>query len=173
MLIVMEGAALTGRVALAAGVVALAIGLLGGSGGAGAGASQPRASSSALRVAIAPAHGGRHTRFTVALTRRHATGVFGNARHTYFAEMHSVKGASACVNNRDRVFADGPAGVRVRAMLDPARGEGGPLGWCPGELRGEVRYTEGYACPPAGTCHTPPGFPSSTRTVARFTVRVG
>jgi hypothetical protein len=45
---------------------------------------------------------------------------------------------SGCVNPRDRVFADRRTDARVRAVLDPARGEGGPEGWCRGRFRGTV-----------------------------------
>jgi hypothetical protein len=31
---------------------------------------------------VSPSIGGKHERFTVALTSRHATGVFGKARHS-------------------------------------------------------------------------------------------
>jgi hypothetical protein len=76
------------------------------------------------------------------------------------------------VNNRDRVFAAGPAGARVRAVLDPARGEGGPEGWCRGVFRGTVTYSEAFACPPSGRCRPPRGFPRRKVVVARFTFRV-
>ena len=76
-------------------------------------------------VTVSPSAGGRHDRFAVAITSRHATGVFGSTRRSYVAEAHAVHPASGCVNNRDRVFADRRAGARVRAVLDPARGEGG------------------------------------------------
>jgi hypothetical protein len=62
--------------------------------------------------------------------------------------------------------------ARVRAVLDPARGEGGELGWCAGLFRGTVTYFEGFACPPKGTCHPPHGFPTRKRVVARFSFRV-
>jgi hypothetical protein len=95
------------------------------------------------------------------------------ARHDRFvAEAHAVDPASGCVNNRDRVFADRRAGVRIRAVLDPARGEGGPEGWCRGRFRGTVTYTEAFACPAAGRCRPPRGFPTRTVLVARFSFRV-
>ena len=75
-------------------------------------------------VTVSPSAGGRHDRFAVAITSRHATGVFGSTRRSYVAEAHAVHPASGCVNNHDRVFADRRAGARVRAVLDPARGEG-------------------------------------------------
>jgi len=106
------------------------------------------------------------------MTSRRSTGVFGRTRRTYIAEAHSVRGASGCVNNRDRTFPARPAGTRVRAALDPARGEGGPEGWCRGVFRGTVSYVEAFACPPAGTCHPPYGFPTRTLLVARFSFRV-
>jgi hypothetical protein len=76
------------------------------------------------------------------------------------------------VNNRDRPFGEHRAGARIRAVLDPARGEGGPEGWCRGRFRGTVTYTEAFACPPAGRCRPPRGFPTRTVVVARFSFRV-
>ena len=80
--------------------------------------------------------------------------------------------ASGCVNNRDRVFRERSAGARVRAVLDPARGEGGPEGWCRGRFRGTVTYAEAFARPPTGRCHPPRGFPTRKVVVARFSFRV-
>ena len=126
----------------------------------------------ALAASVAPSVGGRHDRFAVVITSRQATGVFGSTRRSYVAGAPAVRPASGCVNDRDRVFAARPAGVRVRAVLDPARGEGGPEGWCRGRFRGTVTYTEAFACPPAGRCHPPRGFPIRTVVVARFSFRV-
>jgi hypothetical protein len=123
-------------------------------------------------VAVVPGSGGRHDRFAVTVTTAHATGVFGQTRRSYVAEAHAARPASGCVNNRDRVFAPRRAGARVRAILDPARGEGGPEGWCRGLFRGTVAYVEGYACPPAGRCAPPRGFPARQVVVARFTFGV-
>jgi hypothetical protein len=121
---------------------------------------------------VSPSTGGRHDRFAVAIASRHATGVFGQTRRSYVAEARAVHPASRCVNNRDRVFAERRAGARVRAVLDPARGEGGREGWCPGRFRGTVTYTEAFACPRVGRCHPPRGFPTRTVVVARFSFRV-
>ena len=121
---------------------------------------------------VSPSTGARHDRFAVAITSRHATGVFGQTRRSYVAEAHAVHGASGCVNTRDRVFAERRAGARVRAVLDPARGEGGPEGWCRGRFRGTVTYTEAFACPPAGRCRPPRGFPTREVVGARFSFRV-
>ena len=123
-------------------------------------------------VTVSPSAGGRHDRFAVAITSRHGTGVFASTRRSYVAEAHAVHPASGCVNNRDRVFADRRAGARVRAVLDPARREGGPEGWCGGRFRGTVTYGEGFACPPVGRCRPPRGFPTRTVVVARFSFRV-
>src|SRR5690348_9667528 len=123
-------------------------------------------------VTVSPATGGRHERFAVAITSRHATGVFNSTRRDYVAEAHAVHPASGCVNNRDRLFGDHRAGARIRAVLDPARGEGGPQGWCRGRFRGRVSYTEAFACPPAGRCLPPRGFPARRVVVARFSFRV-
>jgi hypothetical protein len=121
---------------------------------------------------ITPSTGGRHDRFAVTITTGHATGVFGRTRRSYVAEAHAARPASGCVNNRDRVFAERRAGARGRAVLDPARGEGGPEGWCRGLFRGTVTYVEGFACPPAGRCRPPRGLPRREVVVARFTFRV-
>jgi hypothetical protein len=123
-------------------------------------------------VAVIPSAGGRHDRFAVAITSGHATGVFGQTRRSYVAEAHAVHPASGCVNDRDRVFGEHRAGARVRAVLDPARGEGGPQGWCRGRFRGTVTYAEAFACPPAGRCRPPRGFPTRKGVVARFSFRV-
>jgi hypothetical protein len=125
-----------------------------------------------VMLTVSPSAGGSHNRFAVRITTRHATGVTGKTRRTYMAEAHAVRPASGCVNNRDRVFPDAAAGTRVRAVLDPARGEGGPEGWCPGLFHGTVTYFEGFACPPKGTCHPPHGFPTRKLVVARFSFRV-
>jgi hypothetical protein len=125
-----------------------------------------------LPPAVAPSVAAKHDRVTVAITIPRAAGVFGRTRRAYVAEAHAVHPRSGCVNNRDRVFPDGRAGARVRARLDPARGEGGPAGWCRGLFRGTVTFVEGFACPPAGTCRPPPGFPTRSRVVARFVFRV-
>ena len=121
---------------------------------------------------VSPAVGGKHDRFTVAVTGRHATGVFGKTRRAYLVEAHAVHPVAACVNNRDRAMPDRPAGSRMRAVLDPLRGEGGPEGWCPGAFRGTVKYFEGFACPAKGTCHPPRDFPTRVRTVAQFSFSV-
>jgi hypothetical protein len=153
------------------------VGLVAVAGGGGAGASAPRetpvtaSSQPGLSLTVSPSTGGKHDRFTVAITSRHATGVFGKWRRTYTAEAHAVRPASGCVNNRDRAFPDRPAGTRVRAKLDPARGEGGPEGWCLGLFRGTVTFSEAFACPPAG-CHPVPGVATRGGIVARFSFRV-
>src|SRR6202042_2756150 len=106
------------------------------------------AAPGSVAAVVSPAVAGKHDRVRVTITRTRATGVFDDTRRSYTVEAHAVHPRSDCVNNRDRMFADGPAGRRVRAVLDPARGEGGPEGWCRGRFRGTVRFVEGYACPP-------------------------
>jgi hypothetical protein len=163
----------------AATLVALTIGATatgGGAPAAGRGEAESGASravaSDIVHVTVAPVSGARHSRLVVRITTRRATGVLGRTRRSYVADVHAAKPASGCVNNRDRAFADRPAGVRVRAVLDPARGEGADRGWCQGRFRGTITYSEGFACPPKGTCHPPRGFPARAQVVARFTVRV-
>lgn len=138
------------------------------------GGARARADTSRMdpAVAVVPTTGGKHMRFIVRFTSHRATGVFGKARRSYKVEAHAVRPAVACVNNRDRVLPGRPAGTRMRATLDPARGEGGPAGWCRGTFRGTVTYSEGYACPPKGRCRPPKGFLGRTRVFARFSFRV-
>jgi hypothetical protein len=124
------------------------------------------------RPAVSPLRGGKHVAFRVVVVSDRDTGVFGKTRRSYHVEAHSVRRASACVNNRDRRFPDAPAGSTMYATLDPARGEGGPLGWCRGQYRGTIRYIEAFACPSSGTCRPPAGFPSRSKVVVRFTFRV-
>jgi hypothetical protein len=112
------------------------------------------------RPAVSPLRGGKHDGFRVVIVTEHETGVFGKTLRSYHAEAHAVRPASACVSNRDRAFPAGPMGATLHATLDPARGEGGPLGWCRGLFRGTVRFHEAFACPPAGTCHRPARFRS-------------
>lgn len=121
---------------------------------------------------VSPAAGNKHARFTVAVTARRATGVFGKTRRMYLVEAHAVHPAAACVNSRDRAMPERPAGSRMHAVLDPRRGEGGPEGWCPGAFRGTVKYSEAFACPAKGTCRPPRDFPTRIRTVARFSFSV-
>jgi hypothetical protein len=150
----------------------VAAGGLGCGGNAGPSEATSGAAPRSVRVAVSPVTAGKHRRFTVSITTVHATGVFGKTLRSYAADVHAVTPRSGCVNNRDRRFPDAPAGSRVRAVLDPARGEGGPEGWCRGRFGGTVRYSAAFACPPKGRCQPPPGFPSRTEVVGRFTVRV-
>lgn len=124
---------------------------------------QPRLSASVT---------GPHDRVIVTFIARHATGVFGNVRRSYSVEAQRVQPQIACVNNRSGGFPDSSAGNRVQAALDPANGEGGPEGWCPGLYRGTVVYTAAFACPARNPCHPPRGFPHRSNIVARFSYRV-
>lgn len=134
--------------------------------------SHARSRSASVPVTLPRSEFARHERVAVTITRRRATGVSGKTRTNYTVAAEAVEPAAGCVNNRDRRFPDGPRGARARAELDPARGEGGPAGWCPGRYRGTVTYFTGFACPAKGTCHVPKGFPTRTTRVARFTFRV-
>jgi hypothetical protein len=113
-------------------------------------------------------HHGTHERVPVTITTREPTGVRGQTIRNYTAEAHAVRPAAGCVSSRDGRFPESGAGRRVKAALDPAHGEGGPEGWCRGRYRGTVTYFEGFACPAQGTCQIPPGFPTRTKVVARF-----
>jgi hypothetical protein len=125
-----------------------------------------------VALQVARRTGTKHDRFTASIRTPRATGVDGHTIRNYTLSALATHPRTACVNNRDGRFPDASAGTRVGAVLDPARGEGGPLGWCRGRYRAKVIYFEGYACPARGTCHPPPGFPTRTRVVARFTFRV-
>ena len=80
--------------------------------------------------------------------------------------------ASGCVNNRDRVF---PRAARARACAPcsiPRAARAARRAGVAASFRGTVTYLEGFACPPAGRCHPPRGFPTRKVVVARFTFRV-
>jgi hypothetical protein len=140
---------------------------------AGSGPGGKGQASRQLSLTVSPATGGKHVRFVVAFTSQRATGVFGKTRRDYVVEAYSARPADSCVINRDTYISGRPAGTRIRASLDPARGEGGPEGWCRGAFRGTVKYSEGFACPAKGRCRPPKGFPPDrTRLVARFSFRV-
>ena len=123
-------------------------------------------------VTVSPTTGGKHVRFIVGFTSHRATGVFGKTRRSYIVEAHAVRPAVACVNDRDWFSPARPARTRMPATLDPARGDGGSSGWCRGAFRGTVTYSEAFACPPKGRCRPPRSFPSRTRVIARFSLRV-
>jgi hypothetical protein len=150
----------------------LAAAALAGCGGGQTVTDTVRDSRPGVSLGVSPSTGRTHDRFTVAITTRRRAGVVGDTRSAYVVEAHAARPASDCVNNSDRVFPDGPGGRRARAKLDPARGEGGPLGWCRGRFLGTVTYFEGFACPPTGTCRPPPGVPKRRHVVARFSFRV-
>jgi hypothetical protein len=133
-------------------------------------AERPAAVGRRLSLSVSPSVGRKHDRFKVAITSRHATGVFGKIRRAYTVEARAVRPDVACVNDRARRLPDRAANTRQQADLDPARGKGGPLGWCRGRFHGTVTYTEGFACPPTGTCR--PEFPTRSHVVARFSFRV-
>ena len=128
----------------------------------------PRAAPAVARLQVTPRAPGRHDRVMVRFTSPRATGVFGHERRSYRVRASSARPASACVNQRERFLPARPAGFRLRAALDPARGEGGPLGWCRGRFEASVRYIVEYACPAAGTCHPPEGFRRRSSIAARF-----
>jgi hypothetical protein len=113
-------------------------------------------------------HHGAHDRIPVTFTAREATGVRGHTIRHYTAEARALRPAAGCVNRRDGRFPESAAGERVATTLALAHGEGGPEGWCPGRYRGTVTYFEGFACPARGRCHVPPGFPTRTKVVERF-----
>jgi hypothetical protein len=124
------------------------------------------------RPQVSPLRGKKHDGFRVFVVTQHETGVFGKTRRSYHVEAHAVRPASACVNTTERRFPDGKAGETMYATLAPAPGKGGAVGWCRGLFRGTVRYQEAFACPSAGRCRTPAGFPKRSEVVVRFSFRV-
>jgi hypothetical protein len=101
---------------------------------------------------VSPAAPSRSERIAISFRTRRATGVFGAQRRSYVVRARSSAARSGCVANRDRVLGARPAGYRLRAVLDPARGDGGPLGWCPGPYRGTVTYVVERGCPTSRGC---------------------
>jgi hypothetical protein len=144
----------------------------GGCGGSSERSAAPGVAGRQMRATVSPEQGGRHTPFTISITIRDASGVFGRSRRSYYAEARAVNGTSGCVTGRDRAFRSGAAGHNVRATLDTRRGEGAEHGWCRGLFRGTITYFEAFACPASATCRPPQGFPNRAKTVARFTFRV-
>lgn len=142
--------------------------------GCGGGSTQARLARSQLppAVAISPPEPERHARLAATMTAPRATGVRGRTRSSYVVSAQALSPSAACAGDRDATFPAAPAGARVRAILDPARGEGGELGWCPGRFRGTVTWFSGFACPARGRCGVPPGFPTRSEVVARFSFRV-
>jgi hypothetical protein len=130
------------------------------------------AAPTVTRLKVSPPAPRRHDRIAVSFTSGRSTGVFGSQRRYYWIQAHSVRPASACVNNRDRGPPSRPAGYRLQALLDPARGDGGVLGWCRGRFKGTMRYSVDYACPASGTCQPPKGFARRSRVTARFSFTV-
>lgn len=129
-------------------------------------------SAATTATSVMPRAGGRHQGFVVTIVTRHATGDAGELRRQYIASAHAVRARSGCVNNRDRAFPNADPGTRIMATLDPARGEGGPEGWCPGRYVGTVTYTSAYACPDRGVCRPPRSVPTHSTVVGRFSFRV-
>jgi hypothetical protein len=124
------------------------------------------------RLRVSPSSPSRHDRVSVSFRSRRATGHFGRERRSYTIQAWSVHPASGCVNNRERVLAARPAGYRLRGRLDPARGEGGSLGWCRGRFSGKVIFSVRYACPAKGRCRPPKGFRQHRVVAARFSITV-
>jgi hypothetical protein len=135
-------------------------------------ANPPAASHLAIALRVSPSPIGKHHRVVVNITALHTTGVFGKVRRSYVVASLAVHLGVACVNNRDGFFPAGAAGSRIRAVLDPGRGDGGAQGWCPGLYRGTVTYARDFACPAIARCVVPPGFVDRTVVVARFAYRV-
>lgn len=133
----------------------------------------PAGSHLPISLRVARSVTGIHDRIVVTITAGHTTGVFGKVRRGYSMEAQSVRPQVACVNNRSGYFPNTAIGGRVRAALDPAQGDGGPLGWCPGLYRGTVSFIEGFNCASVeGSCLPPAGFPHRSVIVARFSYRV-
>jgi hypothetical protein len=135
-------------------------------------ANPPASSHLALTLRMTPSPIGRHQRVVVNITALHATGVFGKVRRSYLVASRADHLRIACVNNRDGFFPAGAVGNRIRAVLDPAQGDGGAQGWCPGTYTGTITYERVFACPSVGRCVVPSGFAERTVVVRRFAYRV-
>lgn len=96
----------------------------------------------------------------------------GQTQRGYTATAQAVPAQSGCVQEQDADFPDATPGARVRVALDPARGKGGPEGWCPGRFRGIVTAYETFLCPSEGSCRPPPGIRERSSVVGRFSFRV-
>ena len=159
-------------VVIAAGLVFAAMSLIGRHNRA------PRGPAGAVAVShlpialhLSPVLAGKHERIVVSITARRPTGVADTVMRSYFAATQAVRPRVDCVNNRGNEFPYSGAGTRITAVLDPAAGDGGPQGWCPGVYRGVISYSRAFDC---GLIQGPctPAFPTATEVVARFTYRV-
>jgi hypothetical protein len=126
-----------------------------------------------LAAQLNPVVAGKHDRIVVTMTAQHSTGIVGKAVHAYVAAATISDPKVDCVNNRDGGFPYSAAGSRIRAVLDPAAGDGGPQGWCPGAYHGTISYLRGFNCSSVqGPCQIPPRLATRTKIVARFAYRV-
>jgi hypothetical protein len=73
---------------------------------------------------------------------------------------------NSCVSNAQAIAPDAPAGVRVRAALDPARLGGR---WCIGTYHGEIDELQSPVCPQGKLC---PTYVIRVRVIARFAFHV-
>lgn len=162
---------LVAAVALAGVTAAVLLGTRTG-GGAGGSALKPLSHQPILEPVVA-SRIGKHEPVVVAITAHRSTGVFGEIRRAYLVESLDTHPGIACVNNRTGAFPSSSAGSLIRAVLNPAAGDGGPQGWCPGTYRGVVIYTRGFNCGAVRVpCDPPSGLASKSRIVARFSYRV-
>ena len=135
--------------------------------------SSERASRAHVEVSVAPATGGRMTVIRARFESEVRLGkTMGERRRGYYVVAKRRQGMAGCVQHRDAYVYRGRAGQSVVAKIDPKRGKGGDLGWCPGPFRGVLHYYDGFACPRTGRCDVPAGFDNVNRVVAKFRFRI-
>lgn len=123
-----------------------------------------------LAPRLSPVAYGKHDRIILTMIAHRSAGVFGKTLRQYLVAANASHPRVACVNNREGSFTYSVAGIRVRAVLDPAKGDGGPQGWCPGLYHGTVSYVQGFNC---GAIQGPCNVPAPrAQIIARFDYRV-
>lgn len=118
-------------------------------------------------ASVRPVAGHPRTTFRVSFTARRDTGVHGVVQSAHTVDVMRVAGPRAgCGWSLSVPAGDVQAGQRVIVRLRPPGG-----GWCRGRYAGEIRFSTGPYCPPdkEQPC---PMFPSTSRVVGRFSLRV-
>lgn len=120
-----------------------------------------------VAASVRPADGSRATTFRVSFTARRDTGIRGLSESGYVVDaVRKGGGRAGCGSARSAPAGEVAAGQKVTVRLRAPRG-----GWCPGRYVGQVTYSSGPYCPPDKT-QPCPSFPSTSRTVGRFSFRV-
>lgn len=94
-----------------------------------------------------------------------STGIRGRRWRRYYARVRGPA-RPACAQDTEAWFELGAATRTLTAVLDPRRTKGGH--WCRGTFRGRISLRYGFACPPQGECHPPPGFARHSERVGSF-----